>query len=137
MIAKNFIRYSEHAKVESNGTLCYLQNYEGNFEGYYQEHEIGLVVCDKQVSDYLEINGKRYDVNEIKRINYNDNGGSRLVQLISVSGKVIEIFNYEVFWVDDLDMLEFALELPQDEEKDLLKYITNKLNNIAQSKDNS
>ena len=42
-------------------------------------------------------------------------------------GQVMDRLEYKVFWIDEADMLEFAFGLPSDVERDLLKYIANKI----------
>lgn len=129
MIFKHYIYHSEYIKKEGEA-ITKLDNYEGSFEGYFQDHEVGMIFFAEEPETYFQIGSKKYTLESLKEIRYSARGSKREVEFIDANYKIMDKFNYEAFWIDELDALEIAFGLPDDDEKDLLKYISNRLNQI-------
>ncbi len=126
MILKNFDTYDDYSEY-SNGIINGIENYQGEHDGYFQNHTIGLILFAFKNDNFLRIGNKEYDIPSISKINYSADGIQREVQFVDNSEHVIDEFNYTVFWDNEVDMLEFAMELPDDVQRDLMKFISNKI----------
>lgn len=132
MIFKHYIEYSRYLKEEADVTQE-IPNYVGEYDGYFQDHDLGLVLCDTEVKTHLQVGKQKYDVRNLKAVEYIADGENRIVQFISTDDQPIAKFEYKVFWLDEADLLEVGFGLPTDEERDLLKYISNKVEGIKSS----
>ncbi len=126
MIFKHYIEYSRYLKKEA-GALHEILDYSGEYDGYFQDHQMGLILCDLKVEKYLQVGNQNYDINRLKVIEYIVDGENRVVQFISTDDELIKKYEYEVFWLDEADLLQIGFELPPDEERDLMKYISSKI----------
>ena len=127
MILKDYNVYNLFYRKEG-AALVEIKDHHGDYDGYYQRHQVGDVCCDLPHLDLLLIGDKKFDIRTFSKANYLVDGENRTVEFVDVQGKVVDQFSYQVFWLDEADMLEVAFELPEDDERDLLKFITNKIN---------
>lgn len=113
----NFVRLEGDLIVE-------LMDYNGPFQGYFQHHAVGMVLFGIPPVSFLKIGDQKIDVSLIKEVRYKANGNIREVDIIDFPGKPLMKFTYKEFWITEVDMIEFALGMPDDIERDLLKFIS-------------
>lgn len=127
MVLRNYI-YCNSYLNKIDESITKLKDYVGDYEGYFQDHSVGLVLCDLEMANLLQIGLKKYDLRLLKEMKYLADGENRRIEIVDFQGVVVDAFDYEVFWIDEGDMLEIAFGLPDDIERDLLKYVSNKIN---------
>lgn len=99
-----------------------------DYQGFFQDHTLGRIVYCFDPNPFLQIQDKIFDLDKIKLVKYISSGNFREVELIGFEEELIDTFKYEVFWIDDADILEVAFGLPDDDERDIMKHIANAIN---------
>ena len=79
MILKNFDANNIYSNYKE-GTINSVLTYTGEFEGYYQNHVLGLIIFSS-LTDCLIIDGQKYNLTQIGIITYTSSGTQRKVTI--------------------------------------------------------
>ena len=127
MVLRNFNIRNNYLEIDNN-KITEFQGHTGNINGYFQKHAIGTILFSYKPDFFLKIKDKIYNTSSLKEVRYIVDGETRKVDFI-YDGNIIDSFEYKVFWINEADIIQFALEFPSDDEMDILKFISNKINN--------
>lgn len=127
MILQSYSYVGKFLQID-NGITKRLEGWEGKPDGYFQDHPVGTVLFCVTPLHFLTIGQETIDLNNINNVVYIDKGSTRTVQFIDSNATVIKELDYQAFWIDEIAFLEIAFELPEDADRDLLKYIANYIN---------
>ncbi|MEO6904161.1 MAG: hypothetical protein ABI315_13565 [Bacteroidia bacterium] len=127
--AKNFANYTSEGVKPIDETEFILYN---NFDGFYQNHHIGRIIyIFKTEKPYFLISEQKFFFEQIRSIDYRVDGDKR--EFIFTTN-IVNHYYYNTFWISELDMIEFALGYPDDDENDLIKVIFNRINSFLLNK---
>ena len=127
--AKSFANYTagEITQIDSPQLVLPI-----NYDGFYQYHEIGTVIFAFKIENpYFLIEERKFIFSEIQSVNYNIDGCKREF-VIHTNNE--NHFYYETFWINEVNMIEFALGYPDDDENDLIKVVFNRINSFLLEK---